>query len=152
MDRHGIFTNFTRKYVFIKSFTPKYSVSYDFHGHEENINLPLCYLNIVLYTCLCLCYSIFALLDINTTKRLQNSKEKIIYNKLRMFKTLFYPRKVKFYTDNVRASVTNSMSCGVILGRVCYQRSYPIYFCTKLVPYENMKCWRTILGQTTGQM
>ena len=27
-----------------------------------------------------------------------------------MFKALFYPRQVKFYTDNVRASVTNSMS------------------------------------------
>ena len=27
-----------------------------------------------------------------------------------MFKALFYPRHVKFYTDNVRASVTNSMS------------------------------------------
>ena len=27
-----------------------------------------------------------------------------------MFKALFYPRQVKFYTDNVRATVTNSMS------------------------------------------
>ena len=27
-----------------------------------------------------------------------------------MFKALFYPREVKFYTDNVGASVTNSMS------------------------------------------
>ena len=33
-------TNFTRTYVFIKSFTPKYSVNYDFLGHEENLNLP----------------------------------------------------------------------------------------------------------------
>ena len=27
-----------------------------------------------------------------------------------MFKALFYPREVKFYTDNFRASVTNPMS------------------------------------------
>ena len=27
-----------------------------------------------------------------------------------MFKAIFYPRKVKFYTDNVRVSVTNFMS------------------------------------------
>ena len=27
-----------------------------------------------------------------------------------MLRALFYPSKVKFYTDNVRAPVTNSMS------------------------------------------
>ena len=33
-------TNITRTYVSRKSFTPKYSVNYDFLGHEENVNLP----------------------------------------------------------------------------------------------------------------
>ena len=31
-----------------------------------------------------------------------------------MFSAAFYPKEVKFYTDNVRASVTNSMSGTVI--------------------------------------
>ena len=52
-------TNFTRTYVFIKSFTPKYSVNFDFLGHEENINLPLCNLIIILYTWLYLCFFYF---------------------------------------------------------------------------------------------
>ena len=34
-----------------------------------------------------------------------------------MFKALFYPSQVKFYTDNVSASVTNSMS-----------ECYPVWF------------------------
>ena len=33
-----------------------------------------------------------------------------IYDKQRMFRTSFYPREAKIYTDIVRASVTNSMS------------------------------------------
>ena len=57
--------NFTRTYVSRQNFTQKYTVNYDFLGHEEIINLPLCYLNILLYTCLYLCYSIFDLLDQN---------------------------------------------------------------------------------------
>ena len=35
---------------------------------------------------------------------------KLIYIWYGMFKALFYPMEAKFYTDNVRASVTNSMS------------------------------------------
>ena len=55
---------------------------YDFLGHEENIYLPLWYLNTFLYTCFYLCYSIFALLDQKIPhKKLLNSKEKRIYNK-----------------------------------------------------------------------
>ena len=33
-----------------------------------------------------------------------------------MFRVLFYPRKIKFYTNNVRASGTNSMSVHLIPG------------------------------------
>ena len=33
-----------------------------------------------------------------------------------MFKAIFYPREVKFYTDNVRVSVTNSMSALLVGG------------------------------------
>ena len=40
-------TNITRIYVSRKSFTPKYRVNYNFLGQEENINLPLCYINII---------------------------------------------------------------------------------------------------------
>ena len=43
-------------------------------------------------------------------KRLLNSRVKKIYIKKRLFKALFYPKEVKFYTDNASASVTNSMS------------------------------------------
>ena len=43
-------------------------------------------------------------------KRDQNRNKKRIYGNQRMFKALFYPREVQFYTDNVHASVTNSMS------------------------------------------
>ena len=35
---------------------------------------------------------------------------KWIFDKHIMFKVLFYTRYVKFYTDNVHGSVTNSMS------------------------------------------
>ena len=45
-----------------------------------------------------------------TKKSFKKSNEKTIYNKWGMLKALFYPREMKFYTDNVRASVTNSMS------------------------------------------
>ena len=59
--------NITRTYVSRKSVTPKYN--YNFLGQEENINLPLCYLNILLCTCLYLCYSInFFIGPKNTTK------------------------------------------------------------------------------------
>ena len=71
--------NFTRTYVSRQFFTPKYSVNYDFLGQEEIINLPLCYLNILLYTYLYLFYSIFALLDQYLNQKiLQNSNEKRI--------------------------------------------------------------------------
>ena len=74
--------NFTQTYVSRLIFTPKYSENYDFLGQKEIINLPLCYLHILLYTCFYPCYSIFDLLDKKyNNKRLQNSKEKIIYNK-----------------------------------------------------------------------
>ena len=70
LGRHGICQKlYTDICFFIKSFTPKYSVNYGFLGHQENINLPLCYLNIILYTCLYLCYSIFALLDKKYNKK-----------------------------------------------------------------------------------
>ena len=45
-------TNFTRKYVSRKSFTPKCRLNYNYLGQEENIKFLLCYLNILLYTCL----------------------------------------------------------------------------------------------------
>ena len=38
---------------------------------------------------------------------------------IHMFIALFYPQDVKFYMDNVRASVTSSMS---VRGMVCYKR------------------------------
>ena len=58
-----------------------------------------------------LCFPIFASLDqeINL-KRAKNVNMKRIYDKQRMLRALFYLREVKLYMDNVRASVTNSMS------------------------------------------
>ena len=43
-------------------------------------------------------------------KRAKHLNKKIIYNKHRRFRTSFYPDEVKILKDNVRASVTNSMS------------------------------------------
>ena len=40
-----------------------------------------------------------------------------------MFKALFYPREVKSYTDNVRASVTDSMSASKTELLACFWSS-----------------------------
>ena len=40
----------------------------------------------------------------------QNATKGCLMAKQRMFRATFYPPKKLFYTDNVRASVTNSMS------------------------------------------
>ena len=84
-----------------KSFTPNYIVNYDFLCQEYHIFDPyvtLIYFFTHLYT------YVFKFLLYWTTK----------YDKKESLKALFYPRKVKFYTDNVRASVTNYMSaCAV---------------------------------------
>ena len=100
--------------------------------------------NILVYTCLYLCYYIaFYIGQKIQQKILQNSNEKRIYNKQRMFKALFYPRQIKFYTDNVCASVTNSMSGFTLvtvfiafLNKVLNQHVY--------VLKTNGECWRFV--------
>ena len=52
----------------------------------------------------------FSRLDQQKPKIAEHCKNKWTYDKQRMFRAIFYPRDVEFYTDNGRASVTNSMS------------------------------------------
>ena len=65
-----------------------------------------------------------------TTKKLQNSNKKRIYNKSKCSKLYFTPRQVKFYTDNVRASVTNSMSVQFVQ----WKSGYVVLYRTILSP------------------
>ena len=70
--RNIAWTNVSRKSV-----TPKFSVNYNFLGQEGNINLPLRYLNTLLYTCLYLRYSIYFFIGPkNTTKLFIKSYKK----------------------------------------------------------------------------
>ena len=97
-------TNFTQSHFFGKFFTPKFKVNY---------NIFYFYFTLIsFFTHLYTRISPFVL-DLTmkyVQKELKNCKSKMIYNKQRMFRAPSYPKEVKFYTDNVRASVTNSMS------------------------------------------
>ena len=63
-----------------------------------------------------------------------------------MFKALFYPWEVKFYTDNVRASVTNSMSGSTVNYSSCQcsavQFSVLLFSAVRysVVQYNTVKC------------
>ena len=70
-------TNIALTNVSRKSVIPKFSVNYNFLGQEGNINLPLRYLNTLLYTCLYLRYSIYFFIGPkNTTKLFIKSYKK----------------------------------------------------------------------------
>ena len=70
-------------------------------------------------TFLPVCSQFKSIIWTNLTKKSLTLEREINLRKQYMFKTLFYPSKVKFYADIVRASVTNSMS-GMIFSRTTF--------------------------------
>ena len=96
--------NFTRSQFVSIFFYPKIS-------RKLQPILLLFYPNFLLYKPLYPCFSILASFDKEIRPKRDNiCKRKRIYDIQRMFRARSYPREVKFYTGNVRASVTNSMS------------------------------------------
>ena len=101
-------TKFTRTRVLEnKKITQKFGLKYNCLWKEEIIFCP--YVTLIWFYAHI--YTNVSQFLLPWTKKYDNKRViSRIYNKLRVLKAIFYPRRVKFYTDNVRVSVTYSMS------------------------------------------